>query len=63
MYPAFAGGVWTGRYITDFPVTLTAEPEPGWRFVGWHGAFESRDETVTLTLTGDTKLPAVFEKK
>ena len=63
VYPSFTDGVWTGRYITGFPVTLTAEPEPGWRFVGWRGVSDSENETVTLTLTGDTRLTAVFEKK
>ncbi len=53
---------WSGTYFQDVPVTITAEPDLGWRFVRWEGASSSTDETIELTLTGDTELGAVFEE-
>ena len=53
---------WTGTYFTDVPVTVTALPNLGYRFVRWEGASTSADTSIELTLTGDTGLTAVFEK-
>ncbi len=33
--PDLSGGAWSGRYYTDYPVTLTAVPAEGHTFVAW----------------------------
>lgn len=33
--PGFSGYPWSGMYFTNYPVTLTAEPRTGFRFVEW----------------------------
>ena len=33
--PDLSGGSWSGRYYTDYPVTLTAVPSEGHAFVAW----------------------------
>ena len=62
-------GEWTGSYYTDYPVTLRAVPEEGFRFIRWEleegqGSFsdENKDETE-LTFKGDIRVKAVFEKE
>ena len=58
--PDSAQGV---TWITGIPVTLTAEPAEGWRFVGWRGAAEGTDPIITLTPEGDTELIPVFQRE
>ena len=41
-------------------VTLTAQADPGWRFVGWSGAVLTDSNPVTLTITGPTAITATF---
>ena len=53
---------WTGTWVTGVPLTLTARPAEGWRFVGWSGAVDSAEATITLTPAGDVELVAVFEQ-
>ena len=60
--PDLSEGNWTGTYLTGVPITLTAEPAEGWRFVGWSGAAEGAENSVTLTLTGDAAVTAVFAR-
>ncbi len=60
--PAFSGDSWEGSWITGIPLTLTAEPSDGWRFVRWEGRAAGTDATLTQTPTGDTDLIAVFER-
>ena len=52
---------WTGAWVTGVPLTLTARPAEGWRFLRWTGSVESTDQTLTLTPTADLTLTAVFE--
>jgi hypothetical protein len=54
---------WTGIYFQDVPITITAVPEPGYRFVRWEGIpqFDPTAETITITLTNDLSLRAIFE--
>jgi len=54
---------WQGTYFDGVPVTLRAKPKDGYTFVGWSGDVESDEETVEVTLTKDTEIEAVFEKK
>ena len=61
--PDLSGGTWTGRYFTDYPVTVTAHPHPGYVFKGWTGDSDAADETVEINVNGGAALHAVFEKE
>ena len=53
----------SGTWITGVPLTLSAEPAPGWRFTGWAGSVESGSSELSLTPEGELVLTAVFERK
>ena len=55
------GELRSGTWITGQPLTLTAQPAEGWRVVGWTGAADSDEATITLTPSGNVELVAVFE--
>lgn len=62
--PDLSEGTWSGRYYTDFPITLTAVAEEGYVFKGWSGDIHSEETSLELKLTtGGTSLYAVFEKE
>lgn len=48
--PDFKGGEWQGSYFTDYPVTATAVPAQGYRFVGWRGTYESDEEEIEVAV-------------
>ena len=48
-----------GEYNEGTEVTLTATPEEGYRFIGWSD--DSTEESITITLSEDTTLEALFE--
>tara|TARA_Y100001935_G_scaffold223573_1_gene199125 strand:- start:23709 stop:26729 length:3021 start_codon:yes stop_codon:yes gene_type:complete len=50
---------WSGKYFTDYPVSVTAIPKPGFTFVGWSGASTSADSIIQIA-TGDS-VAAIFE--
>ena len=54
---------WSGIYFQDIPITITAIPLSGYRFVRWEGAqgMDANVDTITMTLTEDVSLRAVFE--
>ena len=54
-----SAGVWSGTYVTDYPVTLTAVPADGWRFVGWEDGAAEALRSLPLT-AGETTVTAVF---
>ncbi len=56
------GAALTGTWITGQPLTLTAQPAEGWRFVGWTGANPDTAATVTIIPEGNTNVVAVFER-
>lgn len=59
--PDLKDGEWRGSYFTDYPVTATAVPAEGYRFVGWQGTYESGEETIEAAVTGEgICLRAVF---
>ncbi|MFH1198119.1 MAG: CotH kinase family protein [bacterium] len=51
---------WTGKYFSGVPITLTAIPEPGYKFAGWSDPDLPSEETVTLELNGDKTILAIF---
>lgn len=62
--PDLSDGSWTGRYYTDYPVTLTARTNAGYRFVGWEGDYSGNSESISTELkSGTFVIKAIFEKK
>ena len=53
-------GSWSGQYYTDYPITVTAQANPGYRFAGWKGDTHETGETITVSLDGGAALEAVF---
>ena len=50
-----------GTYFKQIPLTFTALPKLGYKFVRWEKASSSTEPTITLSLKGPTTLHAVFE--
>ena len=48
------------RYGDGTTVTLTATPDPGWRFSGWSGDATGADPSVTVVMDGDKSVTATF---
>lgn len=55
----------TGNYFKEYPITLTALPEDGHNLVKWEyegcDIIETKPNTITISLTGNCKIKAVFE--
>jgi hypothetical protein len=51
---------WTGLYFMDVPVTITAVPAPGHRFLGWQGRQDLDTPSLELSLAEHTMLRAEF---
>ncbi|MBP6335534.1 MAG: CotH kinase family protein [Bacteroidia bacterium] len=51
---------WTGSYFENVPVTISALPYSGYRFVEWMETGETAT-TISLNLQTDTKRTALFE--
>lgn len=61
--PDLSQGSWTGKYYTDYPISVTAIPTEGYRFVGWQGSAASEKMTLEAEVeVGGITLEAVFEK-
>ena len=56
-------GSWTGKYYEDYPITVTAYPAEGCRFVGWKGDVEDGAESLTIPVDGGVSLEAVFQRE
>lgn len=59
--PDFLNGSWTGKYFTDYPVTLTAKAAKGYTFTGWTGLKSSKNNKITVTLSEAGKITANFK--
>ena len=60
--PELTQGEWSGRYLTDYPVTATAQPAEGYRFVGWEGSSSSDEACLEAEVSAEgICLRAVFE--
>jgi hypothetical protein len=59
----FSGYPWTGAYFTNWPVALTAVPQPGFRFVEWRqdSVPAGTDPALEVALSTTTEMEAVFE--
>lgn len=55
-----ASNGWSGEYLADCPVTLTAVPADGADFTGWSGDISGTDTTVTVTLREAMSITASF---
>ncbi len=55
-------GNYTGKYYTDFPVTVTAEPAEGYSFEGWKLSDGTviKSRTAEIKLDGDISVTAVY---
>lgn len=61
--PDLSEGSWTGRYYTDYSVTVTAVPADGYEFVGWSGSMTSDSAAIEAeVLQGGITLEAMFQK-
>ena len=49
-----------GVYFKDIPVQLSAVPKFGYKFRGWQGGANERSESISIILTKDTTLKAIF---
>ncbi len=62
-----AKGKWKGTYYTDYPVSLSASPAPGYVFEGWKckgGVLADKKAAITtLKLNKNAEVTAVFTKK
>lgn len=54
---------WSGIYFENNPITVTAQPAPGYRFAGWQDGLTGDSASVELNLTADTHLQAVFQRE
>lgn len=56
-------GHWSGKYFTDYPITVEAVADNGYRFVGWEGDISSAEALTDVWLKkGGTNITAKFEK-
>ena len=51
---------WSGIYFQNNPVTLSAIPKPGYKFLRWTGAVESTDNAITVNMDQAKKINALF---
>lgn len=54
---------WFGVYFQDVPITLQATPAPGYAFAGWSDPALPVEPTVTVSLTTQYAVQAVFVPK
>ena len=61
--PDLSGGAWSGKYYTDYPVTLTAVPVQGHTFVAWEVNGERiTDPTIKAEiLKGGSAVHVIFQ--
>ena len=52
----------TGVYNKDSSVSITATPNTGYRFVTWEGDITSTSNPLSITMSGNKSIRAVFEE-
>lgn len=62
--PDFSDGSWSGKYYTDYPVVLSAEPKYGYRLAYWETSTGEKisGATAEIELSADMTVTAVYEK-
>ncbi len=53
---------WSGKYLSDIPVTITAVPDENMVFTGWSGDIDKSETTITVTLSKAMSIKANFEE-
>jgi hypothetical protein len=53
---------WTGQYFEGVPVRLKAVARPGYRFLGWSGDAQGSDQEISVALTSNKQITAIFER-
>lgn len=61
--PDYSAGSATGKYFSDYPVTLTAVCDDGYEFSGWSGLSSETSESITVTLSEASVINASFSAK
>ncbi len=51
---------WIGTYFVGNPISLTAIPHPGYKFLNWTGGSNSTSNSITVNLQGNSTYTAVF---
>ncbi len=51
----------SGSYTPGTSATITAVPNPGYRFTGWTGAASGTENPLTITMDADKTVGAAFE--
>lgn len=57
-----AGYPWTGKYFNGVPVSIKAEPSPGYVFEKWEDESLPRNDSMCIILSGDRIVKAIFRK-
>ena len=52
---------WIGRYFSNIPITITAIPSEKSEFKGWSGDVSSNEISITIDLSKNTTINAIFE--
>lgn len=56
-------GSWTGKYFTDYPITVGAVAKNGYHFAGWEGSSNSSADEILVDVTSEgIHLKAIFTK-
>jgi len=50
------------KYFKDFPMHLTALPKEGYRFVGWQGISNLDTNSISVSLTSNSEIAAIFKE-
>lgn len=59
--PEMEDGVWTGAYLTDYPVEVSADAADGYRFLRWEGTYASAERELKADVSEEgICLRAVF---
>jgi uncharacterized repeat protein (TIGR02543 family) len=53
---------WKGSYFNSIPITVSAIPQPGYRFNGWQGASSEKKATISINSNKNIVVTAKFIK-
>jgi hypothetical protein len=51
---------WTGIYFQNNAIQLNAVPKPGYKFDGWSGAFNSKEQSIAVNIAVSASVTANF---